>query len=136
MSNVHASLILSSLKDSGNNRILRKGVAVWYNIYIPEEYHMPQRDEVWVYDLRLPNFKIGNFVVECLNKENIAARHGFKPLSGQPEYYREHWHPTPNSKEAANRIMYLPVHPDMDEALVRQTSQKLVEAVGLAQQQR
>lgn len=88
MSNLHAAPILESLANADDNLIKRRQVEEWYNELIPEKWHMPPRDVVWVYDLRVPKLEWDRMgiVVKRLNAQGIAARHGFKPMSVQPEF--------------------------------------------------
>jgi dTDP-4-amino-4,6-dideoxygalactose transaminase len=93
----------------------------WYGRRIPVEWHMPgTREAVWVYDLRLPRCVNGyetiDSVVKSLNQLGIAARHSFKPMSAQPEYFRIH--NRLNAYRLSKEVMYLPVDPGMDEARV------------------
>lgn len=119
MSNAHARLVLTSLANAYQNITLRRAVEKEYNKRIPVSWKMPDRDAVWVYDVRLPtDIDIGQ-VVSMLNQQGIAARVGFRPMSEQPEYratsYREL-----NAYRLSCRIIYLPVYPAMaTEEVVR-----------------
>jgi len=121
MSNAHASVILANLSRFDENLKARRQIESWYDELIPTDLQMPARDVVWVYDLRLPTDADQGRIVWGLNEKAIAARHGFKPMSYQPEYQQIlidssrlcAW------KESL-RIIYLPVYPTMPQTRVRE----------------
>lgn len=82
----------------------------WYDRHLKDKYKMPERQVVWVYDIKHPK---KDRVVHLLNKKGIAARHGFKPMSMQPPYlsrYKDR-----NAYKMSKKICYLPVTPLMTE---------------------
>jgi dTDP-4-amino-4,6-dideoxygalactose transaminase len=93
-----AEKVLKSLGDFGEGGILgepgrtpidyRRKVEQCYNDWFPTEWKLPHRDAPWVYDIRIPGLHKyqQDMLVEGLNKEGIAARHAFKPMSSQREY--------------------------------------------------
>ncbi len=131
LSNANAWLILDSLKNVELNIIKRSQICHWYNTYVPEEWQMPLRDVTWVYDIKLPSPIDVGYVVHWLNKKGIQARHAFKPISCQTEYY----HPSPEVRfglkayEMSQRVMYLPVDPLMSEPVVEKICDWLKQAV-------
>lgn len=148
MSNAHAKIILDretnrwgSLGDADDNLKRRKQVEDWYNEFIPEKWHMPVRDVVWVYDLRIPKLEWDRMgiVVKGLNERGIAARHGFKPMSMQPEFRTDGVSGTiflpaeafTNQKayKASREVFYLPVRPDMTRAGVSTVASMTIDAL-------
>ena len=130
MSNVHAKLALESLKDVERNLQARRKVEGWYNESIPERYYMPSRDVPWVYDLRIPlteNLPIGNLVKSLNRKFGVAARHGFKPISMQPEFKGAYTRL--NAYKLSQEIIYLPIYPNMDKERVRLIAETFIASV-------
>lgn len=101
---------LHNLKLANGIQQKRFQIQGWYEKYINEKYKMPNRNVVWVYDIKHPN---KDKVVHLLNKKGIAARHGFKPMSMQPPYYSRHKHLS--AYKLSKEICYLPVDPLMTE---------------------
>lgn len=121
LSNVHASLILDSLRQADVNLSKRRQVERWYDDACPAEWRMPARDAVWVYDLRIPGMSQGeqDRLVKTLNAEGIAARHAFKPMSEQEEYKTgvgSRGSQNSNAYRLSREVIYLPVSPAMDES--------------------
>jgi dTDP-4-amino-4,6-dideoxygalactose transaminase len=134
MSNVHAGLVLDSLLRADVNLERRRQVEAWYDDAIPDEWRMPERDVVWVYDIRVPElgYERMDRVVHNLNAQGIAARHSFKPMSAQPEFkYPAYDLLRLNADRLSKEVIYLPVDPLMDEGRVREIGARTVEALGL-----
>ncbi len=93
-------------------------VQSWYDTYIKDEYKMPQREVVWVYDIQHPK---KDEIVKILNKNNISARHGFKPMSMQPCYRQRYKHL--KAFKMSQKVCYLPVNPLMTEGDVKNICQ-------------
>lgn len=105
------------------NASLRREIEGWYDKHCPNEWRMPPRDAVWVYDLRIPRrdswnpdaYKRQDRVVRALNDAGIAARHSFKPCHLQEEYkgcrFVFSGGPGIGSLEGSVEVMYLPVLP-------------------------
>jgi dTDP-4-amino-4,6-dideoxygalactose transaminase len=108
----------------------RRQVETWYDALIPKEWKMPTRDVVWVYDLRIPDMDRAtqNYVVSELNRQDIAARHGFKPMSSQLEYKRRYDHL--NAYRLSREVIYLPVNTAMTKADVEKNVAALIHVVG------
>ncbi len=131
LSNTHAELVLKSLDDydvwTANQRWI---VEQEYNKLIPKEFHQPEREAVWVYDIRIPNLSSGiqDFIVNTLNKQGVAARHGFKPMSSQPEfqYLDNKARNYPNAAKASQEVIYLPVSPLFSREDVEGIANKLL----------
>jgi len=118
LSNCHAELILESLRGYVSNLWQRKTVENQYNRYCPIEWQLPTRDVPWVYDLDLPLDADMQGVVQRMNKNGIAVRCGFKPLSQQREYQTEYAE-NPVTEGLSKTRMYLPIVPGMTEDLVK-----------------
>ena len=130
MSNAHAKLIQPSLDWADLNLQDRRQIETWYDALIPKEWKMPTRDVVWVYDLRIPDmdYATQNYVVSELNRQDIAARHGFKPMSSQLEYKRRYDHL--NAYRLSREVIYLPVDTAMTKADVEKNVAALIHVVG------
>ena len=126
MSNAHASLILPSLRNFEENTVKRRQVESWYNETVPENWHMPPRDAVWVYDVRVPENVNTTELVGRLNSQKIAARLCFKPMSMQAEFYNVYYKTT-NAYRLSNRVIYLPVSPAMTKDDVKNIVEKLLD---------
>lgn len=109
MSNAHAELILRSLEQAEDHLTQRRAIEEQYDLLVPQEWHMPPRDVVWVYDLKLPKDFGAAKVVRDLNRLGISARQSFKPMSQQPEYRGHYTHL--KAYEMSRRVIYLPVVP-------------------------
>jgi dTDP-4-amino-4,6-dideoxygalactose transaminase len=120
LANALALPILRSLDHYEKNLRQRRLIESIYNQLIPPEYWQPPRAAPWVYDVRLPraNHHLIDTVVKSLNEQGVAARHGFKPMSMQPEYLRPYAHLTAYWR--GREVMYLPICPTMtDDQVVR-----------------
>lgn len=136
MSNAHANLILPSLHAYPENASKRRQVERWYDERIPDNWRMPARDAVWVYDLRIPGMTgdVQDRIVRILKEQGIPARHAFKPCSSQQEYSYSsvgvaNRFVSPNAYRLANEVLYLPVDPGMTEADVERNVNALIAAV-------
>jgi len=115
LANLLATPILTSIDKYRENLSTRRMLEKEYNALCPEDYLLPPRTVPWVYDLRIKGMSAGTQkeLVRRLNREGIAARHGFKPISDQIEYKHhpyfgsvEDW-----SRKLANEVIYLPLTP-------------------------
>lgn len=129
MSNVHAELVLRSLRMYAGNHYecgptWRRKAERWHDEACHDDWRMPKRDAVWVYDLRVKGMTAvkQNEAVKALQNAGIAARHGFKPMKRQVEYCdnrRVHdRHASASAQEgyskadwAAQEVLYLPIMP-------------------------
>lgn len=110
MTNSQASLVLNSLKNVNENLSHRKVLESTYNKHLHKSLLLPNRESVWIYDIKVsPNIK--NNLVEYLNSKGIAARHSFKPMSSQHPFNLPYKHL--KSFELSNSICYLPVSENM-----------------------
>lgn len=129
MSNLHAQAIRKCLSWYPEIAEDRRQIEGWYNEFIPPEWHMPARDAVWVYDLRIPGLTEPqqDSIIKELNSKGIAARHAFKPMSRQPEFAGPYEHL--NAHRLSREVLYLPVSPGMTQADVRHAADVLEAAV-------
>lgn len=133
MSNLHAGAILGerrigfcSLDNYGWCATKRREIEAWYESYCPQQWKMPRRDAVWVYDLILPwkgdfgdGYGFVNLAVSRLREVGIEARHAFKPMHELQEYrncrfvqrQESNITPYPMSSMMSQRVIYLPVQP-------------------------
>jgi perosamine synthetase len=93
-----ANLLAQEILDGPNglravtrNVAIRQQVEDWYDAVCPGAWKMPARDVPWVYDIRIPSLNslspgALSRLVTTLRAQRIDARHGFKPMSSQPEY--------------------------------------------------
>lgn len=125
MSNAHAELVLDNMVGPLNamiprDRILkereRRQIEGWYDAACPDEWRMPPRDAVWIFDVRVPGLERGKQaeVVGALNAAGIAARMGFAPMHWQEGYKNCRYvfdGRRCQSNFAAHETFYLPVSP-------------------------
>lgn len=116
MSNMHATVILDSIKRYCYNISRRRALESWYDGHMPLGVQMPARDVPWVYDIKLPGYVHTTELVRVLNHNGIAARLAFKPMTLQPEFSTALRYGGNNAVEASNSILYLPLDkPDLQE---------------------
>lgn len=111
LSNLHAKVILGSLRAMAYNLDRRREVVKWYDELVPDDWKMPYRPYPWVYDMRLPEGVNTGEVVSSLVRSGVPARAGFKPMSEQPEYRGHYSHL--EAYRQSRRVIYLPVVPTM-----------------------
>lgn len=115
LANCLASRVLEGMDRYSRLRYseMRRMIERWYNEYCPTEWQMPERDAVWVYDLRIPG--MSDFeqtqVVEVLRYKGIEARNSFKPMTTLEEYYQKPKVVDTKASRASHEIIYLPVQP-------------------------
>lgn len=119
LSNIHASLILDSLRRYEDNVKGRREQERLLDASCPDEWRMPGRDAPWVYDIRVKGMTgtQQDAVVKHLNDIGIAARHAFKPMHMQEEYQGYRLVPPDlgcyiKSWVAAQEVIYLPLTPN------------------------
>lgn len=110
MSNLHAKAVLDSLRGMGGAVQSRRIIESEYDSLIPDGWKMPYRDAPWVYDLRIPSMTSlkQTILVREMNSKGIAARHGFKPMSIQPEFQTLGYYSS-NAYKASCEVIYLPL---------------------------
>lgn len=139
MSNAHAKLILGSLYNVSENLVRRWQIEYVYIEYVPNEWRMPARNKVWVYDVLCPRGTDTAKLVKHLNEKGVAARLAFKPMHTQTEFKGKYpmisvdskntFHGMPNSWDIGSRVIYLPVHPRMTNDQVKYNAETLVAAL-------
>ena len=115
LSNVHAQIISRSLECIKSNLFRRRQVEQWYQDRVPQDWLMPPRRVCWVYDICLRGIDTAQVVMD-LNRQGIAARLAFKPMSQQPEYKSLYKHLV--AYQMSKEVIYLPVSPKMTESAV------------------
>lgn len=116
LANCLASKIRYSLVYAEQNIHQRRCIEAWYDAFCPDEWRMPKRDAVWVYDVRVPGMpaEVQNRAVAVLKDADIEARHGFKPMHRQREFNDCRLvkaEPFALSSLLASEVIYLPCDP-------------------------
>lgn len=113
LANSLAEIILRSFSDweLKKNLDLRRTAEGLYNRYCPTEWKLPDRQSPWVYDLRIPGLtvELQNLIIRNINSYGLAARHGFKPMSSQPEYQGCYSYGGSEAVTASREVIYLPL---------------------------
>lgn len=115
MSNLHATSIRCSLANFRNELRNRRMVEAWYEEECPQAYRMPARESPWVYDFHVQGMSRGSQdrVIRELRCNGIQARHGFKPVTSQPEYQScKRVGKERNAERLSQEIITLPIDPD------------------------
>lgn len=123
MTNSQAKLILKSLSRINKNLKHRDKIAKTYTKYLNPEFLQPNRDVVWIYDIKVPPSKKDDLVAH-LNKKGIAARHSFKPMSLQHPFNTT---PGPKSLAFSQTICYLPAGEDISKRKAKKIAQMVNE---------
>lgn len=129
MSNVHAELILDSLRKYPENLKARREIEAWYEAECPPELRMPPRDAPWVYDLKLPE----GTQDECIGRLHAAgvmARYWFRPMSTQEEFCRCRVVGNGNAARLSRQGIYLPLTPGITREQVRKSFEIIREVAG------
>lgn len=115
LANCLAEKILDSLALFNENSGKRREIESYYDTYCEDDWKMGFRDAVWVYDIRISGLSYSqqNKIVNGLNQKGIQARHGFKPISVQPEYAKRGNYVCQESLKASSEVIYLPVSLDI-----------------------
>lgn len=113
LANCLAKKVLDSLANVAANVAARRQAESWYDAECPGAWRMPPRDAAWVYDLKMPGLTRDRQAtcVRALNAAGIAARHGFRPMSEQPEFVNCKVFGNGNAARIAPSILYLPLTP-------------------------
>ena len=112
MTNSQAKLILKSLSKVKKNLKHRDKLAKVYTKYLNPKLLQPNREVVWIYDIKVPK-NLKTPLVEYLNSNSIAARHSFKPMSLQYPFYNPNHNLTLKSLDFSETICYLPAGEDI-----------------------
>lgn len=105
LANTLAKLISRSLTHFEDTVQRRRWVERQYDQVVPTELKMPPRAAPWVYDVKTTN---PNAVPE-LNELGLPARHAFKPMSRQNEYFDIRYAQT-NAYRWSKELIYLPLN--------------------------
>tara|TARA_R110002051_G_scaffold304082_1_gene373258 strand:+ start:1857 stop:2861 length:1005 start_codon:yes stop_codon:yes gene_type:complete len=126
MTDSQAQLILNSLNSVEDNIKRREEISRLYDEHLPENIKMPPRNVVWVHDIKLTH-SIKDDLVAFLNKNKIAARHSFKPMSAQAPFNRRY--DNLNAYNLSQQVCYLPVYPDISNNEVINISNLVAEFI-------
>jgi perosamine synthetase len=85
MTDSQAKLILKSFNKLEKNINHRKKIEKTYDKYLNKSLLLPNREVVWVYDIKVPKEKKDG-LVNYLVSQGIDARHSFKPMSIQSPF--------------------------------------------------
>jgi dTDP-4-amino-4,6-dideoxygalactose transaminase len=127
LANSLAAIIIDSLRSSRPRLEARRRAEAAYDRLCPDAWRMPPRDAPWVYDLRVPGMTRArqDRVVRSLNEAGVGARHGFKPLSQQPEYRPLRRGTGPVADRASGEVIYLPINPGGSPGLPATTDERV-----------
>lgn len=120
MSNSHAELILSSLREREISFFRRREVEVLWEKHCPEGWRMGKRESPWVYDVRVSGMDkpLQDQVVSELKEKGIQSRHGFYPISGQGEYRCCPRVGTGRATRLSPQTIYFPIEPYTTEQYI------------------
>lgn len=133
LANSLATLVLKSLAIADVNILLRRQIEALYDAACPDEWRMPPREACWVFDVRVPGltWDVQARVVQALNREGIAARMGFRPMTAQEEYRNCRVVGNDNAVRLSNECFYLPVAPGVTtEASIRRSFEVIRSVLG------
>lgn len=129
-SNAHAKLIIDSLNRYVENVKRRWEIIAQYADLLPQ-FKRPRGEQVapWVYDIDLREFNFPvDTVVEKLRERGVQARHCFKPVSQQAEFFEASVRESERRFNGGwQRIFYLPVDPSMRDEDVKKAATSLLE---------
>ena len=111
MSNLHAEPILHSLSIINQVNEIRATQSVKYDALLPAAWRMPARDVHWVHDIRIPGLTSDpqDYIVKECRRRGLEARHGFKPMSSQPEFHGGVRQNFLNAFRLSQEVIYLPL---------------------------
>jgi Predicted pyridoxal phosphate-dependent enzyme apparently involved in regulation of cell wall biogenesis len=110
ISNLQAAFGLAQVERISEILNKRKEIEGWYTNLLPEQFLMPKREVVWVYDINCGDkqLEVKHKLADC----GIESRVFFKPMSMQPDYLTDY-----RDLEAykwSRRGLYIPLYPEMD----------------------
>ena len=111
MSNLLAEPILHSLSIINQVNEIRATQSVKYDALLPAAWRMPARDVHWVHDIRIPGLTSDpqDYIVKECRRRGLEARHGFKPMSSQPEFHGGVRQNFLNAFRLSQEVIYLPL---------------------------
>lgn len=121
MTNLQAAVGLAQVERATDILYKRNQIQDWYDKYLPQEFKMPKRGVLWMYDIDCKDRQ--EEIKEKLATAGIESRYGFKPMSMQPMYPGPYEHL--NSYKWSKRILYLPTYYDLTEEEVKNICQLL-----------
>ena len=136
LDSIQAAVLLSKLTVFPDELIAREQIATYYDQRLGNTLTVPARvpnsTAAWaIYSVLLPDGIDRAAVRDALRADGVpTAIYYPRPLHRQPAY-REHHDGAalPVSDRLADRILALPIHPDMDEAAARHVCDAVVAAV-------
>lgn len=117
MTNMQAGIGLGQVEVIDEILEKRKQIESWYDKYIDEEYKMPKRDVLWMYDVMTRN---NTYIYNKLKGFGIESRLFFKPMSMQPMYLDEY--KNLKAYDKSWKGLYLPTYPQLTEEDVKYIS--------------
>jgi UDP-2-acetamido-2-deoxy-ribo-hexuluronate aminotransferase len=137
LDSIQAAVLLAKLTVFPDELVAREKIAAYYDQRLGNTVTIPARvpnsTAAWaIYSILLPDGVDRATVQAALREGGVpTAIYYPRPLHRQPAY-REHHDETalPVSERLADRIMALPIHPDMDEEAVCHVCDAVVAAVG------
>jgi UDP-2-acetamido-2-deoxy-ribo-hexuluronate aminotransferase len=136
MDSIQAAVLLSKLTVFPDELVARERIATYYDQRLGNAFTIPARvpnsTAAWaIYSVLLPDGLDREAVQNTLRADGVpTAIYYPRPLHRQPAY-REHHDGTalPVSDHLADRVLAIPIHPDMDEAAACQVCDALVAVV-------
>lgn len=125
MSNVHAHLILDSLRGHPGELTRRRELEAYADSVCPEKWRMPTREVPWVYDFRVKWMGGGkqDELVMAIRGAGVQARHCFKPIHEQEEFRGCRVVKAEAGLSGASRlsreVVYIPLGPDMTKDKIK-----------------
>jgi dTDP-4-amino-4,6-dideoxygalactose transaminase len=139
LDSMQAAVLLAKLTVFPDELKARERVAAYYDRHLGNAVVIPARvpdsQSAWaIYSVLLPQGVSRDGVQAALRAKKVpTAVYYPRPLHLQPAY--ERWHDgarLPVSEELAARILALPIHADLDEAMLGHVCEQVVEAVAAA----
>ncbi len=137
LDSIQAAVLLAKLTVFPEELVARERIATYYDQRLGNALAIPARvpnsTAAWaIYSVLLPEGCDRTTVQDAMRADGVpTAIYYPRPLHRQPAY-RDHHDGTalPVSDQLADRILALPIHPDMDEAAASHVCDALVTAVG------
>jgi UDP-2-acetamido-2-deoxy-ribo-hexuluronate aminotransferase len=137
LDSIQAAVLLAKLTVFPDELVAREKIAAYYDQRLGNTVTVPARvpnsTAAWaIYSILLPEGVDRATVQAALREDGVpTAIYYPRPLHRQPAYREHHDGATlPVSDRLADRILALPIHPDMDEEAVSHVCDAVVAAVG------
>ena len=124
MTNVQAAIGCAQVQRFAEILKKRKQIETWYNRYLPEKYHMPKRNVLWMFDVKVMSPEI---IRKKLLMLGVDSRLFFKPMSMQP-MYKSHYRNL-NAYKWSKNGLYLPTYTEMTKEDVKDICSKFLSVV-------